>query len=39
MKRRGFLNPEHPSADGIAAKADKALFSAICMNPNHVGPT
>src|SRR6218665_3462939 len=36
MKRRGFLHPEHPSADGIAAKADKALFSAICMNPNHV---
>src|SRR6218665_483348 len=25
MKRRGFLHPEHPSADGIAAKADKAL--------------
>src|SRR6218665_2873088 len=36
MKRRGFLHPEHPSADGITAKADKALFSAICMNPNHV---
>src|SRR6218665_476347 len=36
LKRRGFLHPEHPSADGIAAKADKALFSAICMNPNHV---
>jgi len=33
MKRRGFLHPEHPSADGIAAKA---LFSAICMHPNHV---
>src|SRR6218665_4120087 len=33
MKCKRFLHPEHPSADGIA---DKALFSAICMNPNHV---
>src|SRR6218665_3620636 len=28
--------PSRASADSIAAKADKALFSAICMNPNHV---
>src|SRR6218665_924629 len=36
MKCRGFLYSEHPSADGIAAKADEALFSVICMNPIHV---
>src|SRR6218665_1078564 len=33
---QGFLHPEHPNADGIAAKADDALFSAICMNSSHV---
>jgi len=36
MKRRGFLHLEHPSAGGIAAKADESLFHAICMNPSHV---
>ena len=36
MKRRDFLHPEHPSGDGIAAKADESLSHAICMNPSHV---
>jgi len=32
MKHRGFIHPEQTGADGIAAKADDALFRGSALS-------